>query len=154
MESVDLHQFKISPSGVSSGGVCIDETGLCFVDPCGPMFEEGYIAATTIVVNKGNVNTYPLISFVGNVTDPSIKNLTTGQEITLVGNIPANAVYVVDTLNHTVRENNDPNLNRLNAYDFTKSNWMHLAPGENLLGYYFSGSAAGACYMDVRDRWI
>jgi hypothetical protein len=95
-----------------------------------------------------------MIIFTGLVANPVLQNLTTNQTIGLTGSIATNAQIWVDTQARTVRENNDPNLNRLNMYDFTKSNWLHLAPGLNVLNYSFSGSDAGLCQMIVRDRWI
>jgi len=153
-EAVDERHNTITPSGASTGGTCFDSSGGCFTDQCGPEFTEGYIAATTIINNNGNVIVYPIIIFYGDVTDPTIKNLTTGQEITLEGNITENAEIWVDTQNRTIRENNDPNLNRLSMYDFTKSNWMYLAPGENKIDYRFSSQAGGRAVMSIRDRWI
>lgn len=160
-ESATSRQQNISPSGMSTGGTCFTNRttpppnpGICWTSSCAPNFVAGYVATETIVNNYGNVIMYPLIIFTGLVNSPVIKNLTTGQTIGLTGSIAANAKIYVDTQHRTVRENNDPNLNRLNMYDFTKSNWMYLAPGLNTIDYSFTGSDAGQVSMIVRDRWI
>ena len=154
LESADERDYHITPSGQSTGGMCFPSTGACFDDACGPHFTEGYIGSTTIVYNYGDVIVYPMIVFAGYVVNPVIKNLTTDQVIKLNGTITEGAEIWVDTQNKTVRENNDPNLNRLAMYDFTESNWMHLVPGENRIDYSFEGTDPGECTMLIRDRWI
>jgi hypothetical protein len=153
-ESADSRDYLATPSGFSTGGTCFADPNQCFTPTCGPTFTPGYIASTTIVVNNGDVMTYPLIIFIGQVDTPVLKNLTTGQTIALTGVIAPNAQIYVDTQARTVRENNDPNLNRLNLYDFTRSTWMWLAPGVNEFAYSFNGSAGGQAIIRMRDRWI
>jgi hypothetical protein len=153
-ESAEPRIQNINPSGQSTGGVCIDETGFCFDDSCGPYFTEGYIGATTIVWNFGNVVAYPTIVFTGAVADPSIGNLTTNQFIKLRGPIGDNVDIWVDTDAKTIRESNDPSLSRLNMYDFTESDWLYLVPGINRIDYRFTPTDAGECTMRIYDRWI
>jgi Phage tail protein len=153
-ESADSRDYIATPSGFSTGGVCFDQNGGCFASDCAPNMVPGYIASTTIVVNNGDVITYPYIIFIGAVTNPKLVNLTTKQTIALTGALAAGTQIWVDTQNKTVRENNDPNLNRLNLYDYTQSTGMYLAPGVNEISYTFSAVAGGSCVIRMRDRWI
>lgn len=153
-ESAELKRQSITPSGFATGGTCFTDASICFDEFCGPEFTEGYVGTATRIFNDGNVIVYPDIIFTGAVTDPLIENLTTDQKIKLTGSIAENANIVVDTLNRTVRENDDPNLNRLNMFDYNESNWLYLVPGLNRIGFQFAALNGGYCIMTMRDRWI
>jgi Siphovirus-type tail component, C-terminal domain len=153
-ESVDSRSQSITSVGEATGGMCFTPADVCFTPECGPSFHEGMLNVATLVYNYGNVVSYPIIEFKGDVTDPEVLNLTTGETVALKGQVPMGVSMWVDTQNRTVRENNRPDQNRLNMYDFEKSNWLTLVPGQNNVRFSFSAIAGGSAVMYSRDRWI
>jgi hypothetical protein len=153
-ESADQASSPIA-AGVGTGGLCVTNTGYCFTtDPCAFTIPQGYVGTTTEIENEGNVVVYPTIIIVGQVVNPAIINMTTKQGIYLNGTVNPGQVLWIKCHDRTIYENNDPTLNKLSLYDYTKSSWLTLAPGMNQINYTFSGSAAGTCTMQYRHRWI
>jgi hypothetical protein len=93
------------------------------------------------VSNSGMVETWPLITLFGPISDPSISNVTTGKSIKLqgvtVGEQPDFVVF--DMKNRTVRQQGGGSL--ASKIDYDTSNWWPLEPGQNKLT--LDGSSPG-----------
>ena len=103
--------------------------------------------------NEGNTETFPTYVIYGPITNPTIMNLTTGKNISLIYTLGSNDALVVDTLNRQVllaaRSGADAMYNELinPSFDLTTTNWTARNP-ETLSvfavdsGWSASGSAS------------
>lgn len=85
-------------------------------------------SGSTQVSNGGNVFVFPEIYFYGVLTNPILKNLTTGKEIAITDTIAANNHYYIDTYNHIVKNSLGANKRDKIAGDF-----LTLEIGDNQL---------------------
>jgi hypothetical protein len=94
----------------------------------------GSLINSLAVVNNGNTTTYPVITIVGPITNPTIGNLTTNQYITVNTTLINTDSLVIDLLNKTVT------LNGVTARNLLAGNsvWFGAPPGTS--NYYFSGT--------------
>jgi hypothetical protein len=152
LESSANNQQQILLSG-GTGGLCVDHNGFCFNDTCGSTFAPGSFGGSTNIVNAGSVVTYPVITFTGPCKNPRVINTTTQTGIYLNCTLVPNQSIVVDCLHDTVTEVAIPPINRLAYYDYTKSSWIRLDPGDNYFSYS-SDDKQGSCTFNWRDRWI
>jgi len=105
------------------------------------------------VVNVGNIESPPLFRVHGPVTNPEIRNTTTGTSIWIDNLVLAVGAYIdVDVANVTVVSNLGVNL-----YDrvrFPGSIWSLLAPGTNNLELRATASSSGVqLTVYWRDAW-
>jgi hypothetical protein len=108
-----------------------------------------------LVTSAGSVSTPPLIRIYGACTDPTIRNLTTEQELSLSGITLLDGQYLeIDVKNRNVYLNGDPSLSYYNTLDFTTSSWWELQPGINAISASTTSQDA-SCELDLfwMDRW-
>ncbi len=87
-------------------------------------------APPTVINNSGNVPLYPLITLTNQMSNPTIKNITTGAFFSLTGfTTSAGDVVVIDMYNRTVLLNGGSVLPSVT----TASSWWPLLPGNNSL---------------------
>jgi hypothetical protein len=105
--------------------------------------------ATMTVTAGGTFKTPPVYTIIGPVTNPEIRNETTGEAIVLKGTIAAIDVIVVDVARRRVTLNG---VERFDLVDPTSNVWAELAPGENVLRLNGSGISAGTTRLAVAWR--
>lgn len=94
----------------------------------------GSLINSLAVVNNGNTTTYPVITIVGPVKNPTVGNITTGQYLTINYSLTNTDVLVVDLLNKTITLNGAPARNLLAG----ASQWFGAAVGTS--NFYFTGT--------------
>lgn len=154
LESTVRHQQIILQSG-GTGGLCItpSPSGYCFAPTCGNSFAAGDFGGATLIYNIGTVVTYPTITFIGPSKNPRLINLRTQQGIYLNTTLAPNQQVIIDCLHKTANETAQPPINRLGWYDYTRSTWLTLSPGDTEFSYV-SDNRQGVCQVGWRDRWI
>ncbi len=105
------------------------------------------------VTNTGNTASPPLLQVLGPVSNPTIKNVTTGETIYLDNLTLLSGEYVtLDVAAHTAVRNNG-----VNVYDrvrFPDSRWWKLQPGANVLELRaFTSSAGSRLDIFYRSAW-
>lgn len=110
-----------------TGGFVWDEHGLVW-DNIGAEIAAGK-GGTTVVKIDSVAQVYPIWTVNGLADNPSITNLTTGQEIKYNGRISPSQTLVIDMLNQTAT------LNSKNVLQNVSGSWMSFAPGINRISY-------------------
>jgi hypothetical protein len=108
---------------------------------------------STFITNGGNAPASPTFRVNGPITNPVIRNETTGQEIRLIYDIASGDYIDIDVIERTIVFNS--NTNRYSALDFANSEWWELVPGSN--DVRITGSAFGSpasLVVNWRDAWI
>lgn len=107
-----------------------------------PSDGSGLIFGTTslTVTNNGNYFSYPIVRFYGEMVDPALVNLNTGERISIETTIADGDYLEVDVFNRTIKD-----AGGTNRYGYLSNdhNWMKLSPGDTPLGLgidSFSGS--------------
>lgn len=95
--------------------------------------------------NAGNVTSYPRVTLVGELVDPFLENVTTGERIDLSGTIAAGQTFVVDMQDRTVLEGTASRY----SYVAPGPEWWGLVPGENDVRL---GATSGTGYATVEWR--
>lgn len=118
-------------------------------------FGAASVTGQILAENRGNAQTYPLLTVTGPGTNPSIYNATTGQTISIIYTLSAGESLVIDTLNRTVLLNGVAANNKYGALDFLNTSWWGMASGVNDIRLIFYSYAAGASLrVDWRDAWV
>lgn len=91
----------------------------------------GLAAGTAVVENAGDTDAWPLVRVTGPVTNPTLVNSTTGDELALIIDIPAGSFLEVDMDAETVRMNADPDQNRIGSVDPLNGVFWPLVEGVN-----------------------
>jgi hypothetical protein len=115
------------------------------------------VTGASIVTNLGGVPSHFVARLYGPCSGPSLKNLTTGEEITFLPSLSlAAGQYVeVDTRARSAVAQSDASSSRLNYVDFTSTSWWRIQPGDNQLRYVpRSGSSGAAAEIDYRPAWL
>lgn len=100
--------------------------------------------------NAGNAPTLPTARISGPVTNPAIRNMTTGEELTFTLELLAGEYIDVDFLNHTVVDNTGRS-----RYDTKTGDWWTLAPGSTTVRFVAdSTDAAAQAALTYRDAWL
>lgn len=84
---------------------------------------------TSIITNNGTMNTFPILNLTGTFHSPTIRNLTTGQFITLNDLDIVNNTLIIDMKNRVITLDG---VSRA-SYRTVDSTWWGLIPGENRL---------------------
>lgn len=110
-----------------TGGFVWDEKGLAW-DNVGAEIAAGK-GGTTVVKIDSVAQVYPIWTVDGLADNPSITNLTTGQEIRYNGRVSPSQTLTIDMLNQTAT------LNGKNVLQNVSGSWMSFAPGVNRISY-------------------
>lgn len=101
-------------------------------------------------VNNGNAPYYPFVRIYGPVTNPAVKNNTTGKQIRLQITLPTGQYVDLDFKRKTIVDNQG-----LNQYATKSGDWWFLQPGTNdirfLADVYNSSSL---CNFQWRDSYL
>lgn len=113
----------------------------------GPSVPTGQLLLATL----GTTLTYPVLTIYGPVVNPTVSNLTVGQQIQLNYTLVAGETLVVDTLNRTVKLAGLAD--RYGAVDFSNTEWWGLVPDTNDIRMGGFGSGA-SLVVEWRDAWL
>lgn len=124
IESTSLTQVSTSilNPGTGSGGLSFNLTF---------PFSFNYTSspATATITNSGDFAAYPTVRIIGPITNPRLKNLTTGKTLSLITTVPDGQYAEVNMKNETVLMNGVTQM--INTLDPTTSEWWPLIPGDN-----------------------
>lgn len=113
-----------------------------------PVTYPAAIGGQATVNNAGDENTPFVLTFYGPLTNPFIKNLTTGESFQVNLTLNSGDFLTIDMLNNTMVLNNISNA--LSA--FVLSNvWMELIPGDNVI-QFGSGMSSDSGYSILSFR--
>lgn len=141
-----LHTVQITPQAAGAGG---------FTSPLtSPLESAASQAGTAVAANAGDEATWPAIAVYGPCSNPVLVNASTGEAIYLTYSLNAGEYLSIDTdpRRRTVRLNDLTN--RYRAYDYSRSSWWALEPGDNTLQIGFATYSAGATVVvQWHDAW-
>lgn len=105
------------------------------------------------IYNPQPINVGMIITFSssdGEVTNPSLQNMTTGESFELSGSISPGTGIIVDTITGQKSAGylNDPQ--GFDLWDYSKNDWIQLHPGDNVLRY---DADSGLEYLDVTIQY-
>lgn len=116
-----------------------------------PITFEQTTSGQVTLVNDGNVDTYPVISLSGVLTNPLIRNTTTGDVFQLTYTTDADDTVEIDMEARTVVLNGSTNL--ITAV-VTGSDWWALRKGSNVINLATgSTSDNGTMAINYRHAW-
>jgi phage-related protein len=102
-------------------------------------------------VNSGNVTVFPVITLSGQMLNPQIINITTGQTISLNYYMGSSDVVVIDTDTRAVTLNGNAARNLL----ANTTEWFGFAPGTTTVGIIVPISVSGASVrIEHRNGYI
>lgn len=96
----------------------------------------------SLIINNGTVPTYPIINLTGNFSYPTVRNLTTGEFVTLNRSFGTTTI-IIDMKNRIITQssgNSEPV--SVASYRSTTSTWWALQTGENKIVLENSGTTA------------
>ena len=99
----------------------------------GYVFEEGTGGGATTIYVQGIADALPVWVVNGEVTNPTLTNVTTGQSITWTGTVPAGQSLTIDMENQTAT------LAGANVFSGISGDWVELKVGTNMMTYYANG---------------
>lgn len=110
---------------------------------------------TVTVTNAGLFGSPPVIKLFGTITNPVIKNITTGKEIAFTGlTIAAGNYLEIDTARATVRYNGVPT-QPMDGYLGSTTEMWELAPGDNNVRLTGTNPDASAkATVIFRSAWV
>lgn len=116
----------------------------------------GTVTSQITVLNNGSVDTPVVLSFIGEVTDPVLENITTDKKITIVKNIPSGSTLIISTTfgNKLVQIFNGTTY--VNAFEYVDpdSEFWVLEPGNNIVKYSATFEGAGSkCTLLYYNRF-
>lgn len=116
----------------------------------------GTVTSQITVVNNGNVDTPVILSFVGEITDPVLQNLTTGKDIIVVKNVPSGSTLIINTAFGNKYVQIYDGVTYTDAFEYVdpSSIFWQLIPGENIVKYTASFEGTGSrCSMQYYNRY-
>lgn len=162
LEAVDLETGTIIPASTEPLGLSFVPDGYT-PDPIYPgwilwgedgiAFSAGTSADEATITNDGNTDTPISFQIYGQVTNPVVTNVTTGQVMAFNTTVPTTQWLQITSPN--IFMNNDPAQSFYSTVDWYRSSWIILAPGDNKIT--FSGAnmnASTRLEMTYRPRWI
>jgi phage-related protein len=103
--------------------------------------------------NEGNVPSPARLTITGPLTNPTIRNETTGEDLVLTYTLGAGETLVVDMGARSVLLNGTAN--RYSAVNWELTDWWLLAPGSNDISFANASYSAGASLLiEWRHAWI
>lgn len=103
------------------------------------LYNSGAGSPTVTITNSGWATTYPVITFNGPITNPTIGNVTQGLYMFFNATFVDVDSVVIDTYNKQVTLNGNPARNLL----LSSSKWFSASPGANQIYFAGSGTLAG-----------
>lgn len=115
------------------------------------------VAGAAIVTSLGSIPSHFTAKLYGPCSGPSLRNETTGEEITFTTalTLAAGEYVEVDTRERTASLLSNTSASRLNYLDFTTTSWWRIEPGENSIRYApLAGSSGSAAVITYRPAWL
>ena len=122
------------------GGYSFPVNGYSF--PNEHMFNETITGNTGIIYNDGFNTVYPVIEIVGEISNISIKNNTTGEELNINSNLNAGEMLIVDCRKETrsiIKK--DATGEEVNYLKHKSGVWLSLKSAENEISIKYDGTA-------------
>lgn len=91
------------------------------------------------IVNSGNGLSYPVVRIYGSVINPSLKNETTDQTLSLTYTIPSGSYVELNFKNHTAKLNGITNV-----LQYVTGDWWGFKPGDNVVKLFGSNASGTA----------
>jgi hypothetical protein len=114
-------------SYLSVSGTVYQWSGGGFAIPFGiPLDMSTQSDALKTITNNGNGNAYPVITIHGQIENPTVYNVTTGEDFSLTYNIGNGDYITIDTWNRTVVLNGTTNVKR-----YFSGDWLYLPSGDS-----------------------
>jgi hypothetical protein len=150
LQSVTATTVTLAPAGPSTTGRGVPRSV--------PSTYTGGLSAGAALVNvDGNVPAPPIVDIYGPCSNPLIRCVDTGAQLSFAGLTLAAGEYLhVDVENHRVWLNGDPTQNRYNALDFASSTWWTLPDTAGVQVLFSADAASGACQavLSFYPRWL
>jgi hypothetical protein len=150
LEAAAAVQVSLQPQQAGTGGVAIP---LAI-----PMVLSAGLAPGAALVNvDGNTNVPPTIDIYGPCSDPLVRCVTTGRQVSFAGfSIAAGDYLHVDMAARTVTLNGDPSQSRYNRRDLSTSSWWSLPAGTGVQVAFSATGPSAPCQAVVswRPRFI
>ena len=144
------YPFLVSPSessqstGLTSGG------GGTVPPPQMPMALTSDTGGKIYIVNNGNGVYYPTARISETVTNPALKNYTTGKEIRFNITLAAGEYIEIDFKRKTVTDQTGAN-----KYSIVSGDWWYLQPGTNEIRFLADTyNASAQATLRYRDSWL
>lgn len=119
-----------------------------------PLAFNANAAASTPLVNSGNVDAYPTIQINGPLTNPTLVNETKGQTMNFTYTLTSGQFIVVDTVNRTVVYYSSLGASPVNIRDAVTGDFITLAPGSNIVKLTLGGfTTNGNVQFTWRDSY-
>ena len=128
------------------GGYSFPANGYSF--PNEHMFNETVTGNTGIIYNDGFNTVYPVIEIVGEISNISIKNNTTGEELNINSNLNTGEMLIVDCRKETrsiIKK--DATGEEVNYLKHKSGVWLSLKNAENEISIKYDGTA------QVNNKW-
>jgi Phage tail protein len=159
---VELQQRTITLAGESDiqGTLCLASAtpgppGICVgVPPTGSgvcmINIPPLLNGQATIVNEGNTDSLPIVTFFGPATNPVITNLTTDRQLGITYDLAAGDQVQVDMRTRNVL------LNGAVRYDLlaTAADFWPLVPGENVVTLHQQGTATATATLIFRSAWL
>lgn len=106
------------------------------------------------ITNSGNVDSYPIITFYGELVEPLIRNNTTGEEFRYLATINSGDYIIVDMEAKTVTDQDGAN--QLGNVGTTQRDFFALQPGDNVLQFSHNDvySIDPSAVVEWRDSYL
>lgn len=132
MQFVAYDPIIYSATAQSQSGIAVPAGGGAVFPLIFPItFTSSGSTGKATIYNNGNIETYPILTITGLMTNPLLRNITTGESLQLTYTSTVNDTIVIDMKNRTVTLNGTTNLL---GNVVAGSDWWTLAAGENTIG--------------------
>lgn len=123
-----------------------------FAIPFGVPLDMSAGASTeAILTNAGNYQAYPIFTFVGPLTNPTIENLTTGKSLSLTYTLSADTdKIIIDTYLRTVIIEPSGNVGR----QYVSGDFWTVDKGDNEIQLTAGVGESGKCTVSFRDTFL
>lgn len=106
-------------------------------------------------IQGGDAPAWPTITLNGELLNPVVWNVTTGERIALRTMIYDGEAVTIDMRTRAVRSNGTGGVNRYQTVDRAISTWWRLTPGENLIRLIADGAGPqGAATVTWNDAYL
>jgi hypothetical protein len=142
----------ITSSGVSTVPLTLDQpvTEIGIQDPItDPITSSNSVAGQQFVFNYGDAPAWPWFRITGPITNPTLLNFTTGEQISLTYQLAASTY--LDVFPKTGRILLSGTADRYSALNFSVSKWWQLQPRSNDIRLLAAGFSSGA-QVDINWR--
>lgn len=128
--------------------IATSASGMTFPETPPITFGSGSSNIVTIT-NLGNFNMPPRVVLSGDLSNPGLENVTTGDILQLTGELAAGETMTIDFLNRTVLL--DGTASRYSWVN-DPTGWWSLLPGDNSIRLIGTGAGSGTLF--TRSAWV